>query len=371
MSDTTPVKVGLIGCGNISGQYFEFAKKTDKFDVVAVADLNREAAQAKADEHGVPRVLGVDELIDDAEVEVVLNLTIPQAHVPLMLRSLEAGKSTYCEKPLGTDRDEAKVLVDAAGRSDLLVGCAPDTVLGAGIQTARAAIEDGRIGDVTAFTAVMAGGGHESWHPSPEFYYKKGGGPMLDMGPYYLTALLHLLGPIRRVAAFADITRPQRTITSEPKNGQVIDVETYDHYAGILELASGVTGTMVQSFAVPFHDFNGNHPVTIHGTRGVLLVPDPNSFDGKVCLKTDQNGTFEELPPVTAEGYGRGVGLADLCDALRAGRRTFRSDVRVSYAVLDAMLGFNESGETGRAYDLTAEPITPEAMPRGGSFDQY
>ncbi|MEM6562365.1 MAG: Gfo/Idh/MocA family oxidoreductase, partial [Planctomycetota bacterium] len=204
-NELRPVRVGVLGCGNISSAYFKNAANFNVLDIVAVADLKREVAQAQADEYGIGTVLTPDELIASDEVEVVLNLTIPHVHVETMLAALDAGKHTFCEKPLGVDRDDGRKVLDKAAETGLLVGVAPDTVLGSGIQTARKAIDDGIIGTPTAVTAIMAGGGHESWHPSPVFYYKPGGGPMFDMGPYYLTAMLQMLGPIERVSGFANI----------------------------------------------------------------------------------------------------------------------------------------------------------------------
>ena len=362
-----PVRVGVLGCGNISRQYFTNAGKFPILDLAAVADLDRAAAERAAAEHGVGWVLSPDELVAGDACEVVLNLTVPQAHVPTMLRTLDAGKPTFCEKPLGVDRDEGRRVLDAARAKNLPVGVAPDTVLGSGIQTARKAIDDGLIGDVTAFTATMAGGGHEGWHPSPEFYYKPGGGPMFDMGPYYLTALMHLLGPIRRVAGLASVAVGERTITSQPKFGQKIAVETPDHYVGVAEFARGtatVTGTIVQSFAMPVTDFENSHPITLHGTAGMLRVPDPNGFDGIVRLKRRGEETWEELPPATPTGYGRAVGLADLCHALReAAGRTPRCHVAVGYAALDAMQAFRDSGTLGGFIDLSTDFDRPAPMP--------
>ena len=253
-------------------------------DVVACADLNPETARAQAAKYEIPNVLTVDELLAHPDIEIVVNLTIPQAHVPLALQALKNGKHTYAEKPLGLNREEAKPVLEAAKANNLRVGCAPDTFLGAGIQTARKLIDDGAIGTPVAFTAFMMGRGHESWHPSPEFYYAPGGGPMFDMGPYYLTALLNLLGPLKRLTGSASIAIPERTITSQPLHGKKITVTTPDHVVGTMEFAAGAVGTIIMSFATHHAQYDGEFPITIYGTDGTLRVPDPNGFDGRVQM---------------------------------------------------------------------------------------
>ncbi|MEM8874529.1 MAG: Gfo/Idh/MocA family oxidoreductase [Planctomycetota bacterium] len=355
-----PVRVGVLGCGNISDQYFENATNLNVIDMVAVADLKRDVAAAQAAKYGVKSVLMPDELIASDDVEVVLNLTIPHVHVETMLKTLDAGKHTFCEKPLGVDREEGRKVLEKAEQTGLLVGVAPDTVLGSGIQTARKAIDDGMIGTPTAVTAIMAGGGHETWHPSPEFYYKPGGGPMFDMGPYYLTALLQMLGAITRVSGFANIAITPRTITSEPLNGTKVDVETPDHYVAILQFANGVTGTIVQSFAMPGSPHDAAHPIVITGTEGVLKVPDPNSFDGDVHLSERGSGEWQTLSPVTPKGYGRSVGLADLCAAIQQDRKP-RCNIDQGFVVLDAMQGFRDSN--GNAVEITTPYDRPPLMP--------
>lgn len=367
MPDLRPMKIGVLGCGNISKQYFTHAAKLDVLDVVAVADLNREAAEKAAAEYGVSKVLTPQQMIEGDDVEVVLNLTIPQAHVPLMLDALKHGKHTFCEKPLGVDREEGRKVLEAAKSTGLRVGVAPDTVLGSGIQTARKAVDDGRIGRPTAVTAVMAGGGHESWHPSPEFYYKPGGGPMMDMGPYYLTALLQILGPLRRVTGFANIAIPDRTITSQPLNGKKIEVETPDHYVGVMEFANGVTGTIVQSFAMPKSPHERSHPIQVFGTEGILKVPDPNNFDGVPMLLRHDQTEWTPLEPATATGYGRAVGLADLCAAVQQDR-PHRCNIDQGFVVLDAMQGFRDASESGKTHEIKVTYDRPPMMPAGAAF---
>jgi predicted dehydrogenase len=362
MSDA--VRVGVIGCGKIAGQYLGMARNFPGVVIDAVADMNPESAAKRAAEFGIGRVLSVDQMFDDRTIEIILNLTIPAAHLPLAIRAIESGKHTYLEKPLGVDRRQGHELVKLASSKQLRVGCAPDTFMGAGIQTARKLIDDGAIGRPLTFTAFMMGRGHEHWHPSPEFYYQPGGGPMFDMGPYYLTALMQLLGPIKRVTGFATITQPTRTIYSEPKKGQSMSVTTPDHFSGAIEMRNGCVGTIVQSFSSRATEHNYKQPITIVGTAGTIRVPDPNGFDGAVSLcRFDESGkdTFVDMPHTFVTGYGRSVGLADMARAIRT-NRPHRCSLEQSFAVLDAMQGFLDASESGRAYELTAPYERTAAM---------
>jgi predicted dehydrogenase len=355
------VRMGVIGCGAISGAYLGMAKNFPVVEVVACADLDVERARAKAREYGVPRAYSVEELLRDPAVELVLNLTVPKAHVPVALAALAAGKHVYSEKPLGIDREEGRRVIELAKTKGLRVGCAPDTFMGAGIQTARRLIEEGAIGRPVAFAAFMMGRGHESWHPSPEFYYEVGGGPMFDMGPYYLTALLQLLGPVRRLTGSATIAIPQRTITSQPKHGKKITVETPDHICGTMEFASGCSGVIVQSFATRFPQYDGSQPITIYGTDGTLKVPDPNTFDGAVSLAREGDKEFRVVPPMFPTGYGRSIGAADMAYALRSGR-SFRANGDQAFLVLDLMAGFLDSARMGQAHVPTVGYEKPAPM---------
>jgi len=242
--DMKPVKIGVIGCGDISRVYLEQCRQFSALEVVAVADLLPERAQARAVQYGVARACTVDELLADPEIEIVVNLTIPLAHGVVALAVLKAGKSVYNEKPLAYDMKEAKQMLMLARRKGLLIGGAPDTFLGAGYQTCRELIDNGAIGRPLSAAGFMMCSGHESWHPNPEFYYKPGGGPMFDMGPYYLTGLVSLLGPIARVSGSTQIGTPVRTATSQARMGEQIVVETATHIAGTLDFVSGVVATL-------------------------------------------------------------------------------------------------------------------------------
>lgn len=366
--DFEPVKVGCIGCGNISNQYLSMQRNFPAVRMVACADLDRSKAEAAAEKHGIPNVLMPEELLRHDEVEVVLNLTVPGAHVEVAEAALEAGKHTYMEKPLGIDRAEGQRLVKKAHSSRLCVGCAPDTFLGAGLQTARKLIDDGLLGEITAFTAFMISRGHEHWHPSPEFYYQPGGGPMFDMGPYYLTALLNLLGPMKCVSGMTSVAIPKREITSEPHSGTIMVVQTPDHYCGTIEFESGVVGSIIQSFAMrnapPINAF------AIYGTKATMMVPDPNQFDGTVKLCAEGGPEeWREVPFAFPTGYGRSVGLADLAYAIRH-KRPHRCSLEQAFTVLDVMQGFRDSSDSGQAHKVASGYKRPKPMPMDLPFGQ-
>lgn len=364
------VNVGVIGCGAISGAYLDMAPRFPILRVTACADLDIERARAAAKKHGIPRACSPEELLRDPQIEIVLNLTVPKAHLPLALAAIENGKHTYCEKPLGIDREEGRRLMTAAAAKGLHVGCAPDTFMGDGLQTARKLIDDGAIGRPVAFTAAMLSAGHESWHPSPEFYYEPGGGPMFDMGPYYLTALLNLLGPVKRVAGMTNIAIPDRTITSDAKRGKKISVQTPDHVVGMMEFANGASGTLITSFATHhFGAHDGKQPIVIFGTAGTMKVPDPNKFDGQVSLHRIGEKDWTEIPTAFVSGYGRGVGLADMAQAIRS-RRPLRASGQQGMAVLDLMQGFFDSSAAGKFYSPVISYQRPAPMRANLSFGE-
>ncbi|HEX6972068.1 MAG TPA: Gfo/Idh/MocA family oxidoreductase [Limnochordia bacterium] len=357
----TPVKVGLIGCGTISKTYFEASRRFESFEIVACADLIPERTAARAAAYG-GRALPVEDLLADPEIEVVLNLTIPRAHAEVARAALEAGKSVYNEKPLAVTREDGRELLRIAAARGLLVGGAPDTFLGAGIQTCRKLIDDGAIGVPVAATAFMMSHGHESWHPDPAFYYQLGGGPMFDMGPYYLTALVNLIGPIRRVTGSTRITFPERTITSRPKAGEVIRVEVDTHVAGIMDFSNGAIGTIVTSFDV----WAARVPhIEIYGSEGTLSVPDPNTFGGPVRLRRAGSSEWTEVPLTHPHAQNsRGLGLADMAYSLRSGR-AHRASGKLAYHVLDVMHAFHDASREGRHITLESSCERPAPLPVG------
>ena len=353
------VGVGVIGCGNISDAYFETGKKFEVLKLRACADLIPERAQEKAKKHGIPKACGVEELLADPEIDIVLNLTVPKAHAQVALAAVQAKKSVYNEKPLTASREDGCRLLELAHRNKVLVGCAPDTFLGAGLQTCRKLIDDGAIGKPVAATAFMLCHGHESWHPSPAFYYEVGGGPMFDMGPYYVTALISLMGPIRRVTASTRITFPERTITSEPLKGTVVKVETPTHIAGVLDFECGAIATIVTSFDV----WSANVPcIEIYGTEGSLSVPDPNTFGGPVRVRRSGDSEWKEAP--LTHGYAensRCIGTADMAYALRSGR-DHRASGELAYHVLEVMHCLHDASTKGRHVEPTSTCKQPAPL---------
>jgi predicted dehydrogenase len=364
------VRVGIVGCGAISGRYLQTSRGFPILEMAACADLNREAAEKKAEEFKVSRVLSVEELLADPGIDVVLNLTVPKAHASISLAALKNGKHVYLEKPLAVTREEGKAILELANSKKLLVGCAPDTFLGAGLQTARKAIDDGLIGRPLAFMAFNMSRGHEHWHPNPEFFYEAGGGPMLDMGPYYLTALLNLLGPVKRISGMASIAIPERIITSQPKAGKRVKVETPDHVTGLMEFENGAVGTLITSFATQYAQYDGAAPITIFGEKGTMKVPDPNHFGGLVQMRGRNEAEFREVPHVFPHVYERSVGLADLAFALKRGRAP-RAGVDQAFTTLDLMLGFLDSSDSGKDYQPVTRYVRPAPLPVGRAFGMF
>ena len=354
------VGIGIVGCGSISDIYCQNCRAFEILDVRACADLIPERAKEKAAKYGIPKACSVKQLLADKDIEIVVNLTIPKAHGEVALAALEAGKSVYNEKPLAVTREDGRKTLEIARKKKLLVGGAPDTFMGAGIQTCRKLIDDGWIGQPVAATAFMLCHGHESWHPDPEFYYKVGGGPMFDMGPYYLTALVSLLGPVKRVCGSARVTFPERTITSQPKYGTVIRVDTPTHIAGIMDFASGAVGTIVTSFDVWSHHVPC---IEIYGTTGSMQVPDPNGFGGTVRIHRAGAETWSDIPHTHGFGQNaRGVGVADMAYALRT-RRRHRANEALTYHVLDLMHAFHDASATGKYVMMSSTCERPKPMP--------
>jgi predicted dehydrogenase len=354
--------VGLIGCGNISSIYLKnTADLFDHFEIVAVADLVTDRAKARAQEFSISRVLEVEELLASSDIEIVLNLTIPQAHHAVAKAALEAGKHVYGEKPLSISLDDGEELVSLARKKELLLGGAPDTFLGAGIQTCLKLIRDGWIGRPLSATAFLLLGGHESWHPDPGFFYLAGGGPMFDMGPYYLTALVTLLGPVVSVAGMTSQGWKERVVASQPQKGAILPVEIPTHVSGLLAFAGGALATIVTSFDVK--GGSTHPPLEIYGTEGSLQVPDPNTFGGPVRYRRAGQETWNEVPLL----YGladnsRGIGLSDLADALDD-RRPARASGDLTLHVLEIMHGIHRSAETKTEYrvkNLCDQPLPLE-----------
>jgi predicted dehydrogenase len=353
------VKVGVIGCGNISAAYLKAARTFPILNIVALADARPEAARARAEEFGL-KAAPVEALLADPAVEVVLNLTIPRAHVEVGLQALAAGKHVYAEKPLGVALAEARRLVEAAQGRGLRLGSAPDTFLGGGHQTARRVIDEGRIGKPMAGTAVFMCPGHERWHPDPDFYYKPGGGPMLDMGPYYITALVNLLGPIESVVGVASRARAERVIGSKARKGERIAVEVATHVTGVLRFVSGAAVTMTMSFDVAKH--RHSH-IEIYGESGAMIVPDPNKFGGpiEIAAAGEEWAEVAVAGPYADDNY-RSLGLADMAQAIRTGR-AHRASGALAFHALEAMCAFQTSSDTGAVVSIASRPERPAPVP--------
>ena len=355
------MKIGIIGCGNIFGAYIKGCAMFRTVQVVACADVNMDAARAKATEHTL-QAMTVDALLADPSIGAVINLTIPKVHGEVSLKILRAGKHVYSEKPLALTVEEGQKILAYAREKNLRVGCAPDTFLGAGLQTCRKLIDDGWIGKPLSGTAFMLSCGPECWHPNPAFFYQQGAGPMLDMGPYYITALVHLLGPVKAVSAMTGKGYAQRLATCKEHFGEKLPVEVPTHYSGTLLFDSGAMISLVVSFDVIRH----NHKcIEIYGTKGSLSVPDPNSFGGAISLFTAGSDDWKDLP--YAFGYkdnSRGIGLADMVQGIQSGR-AHRCDGSLALHALEVMLAFERSSVAKSWVEIENRCVQPQAFPLG------
>ncbi len=354
------MKIGIIGCGVISGAYFEGARKTDILEIKACADLRMEAAQAQAEKYNC-QACTADQLLADDEIELVVNLTIPRAHVDVGLQVLESGKHVYSEKPLGVDTESGRRLIETAAEKGLRVGSAPDTFLGAGIQTSRQALDAGKIGRPIAGSAFMCGHGPEGWHPNPAFFYDIGGGPMLDMGPYYVTALVNILGPVKRVAAITTKGFEERIATSEALDGLRIPVGITTHLTGTLEFQNGAIITMIMSFDMWRHSLPC---IEIYGETGSLQVPDPNGFGGPVNISSAGSNWEWEEEELAFPNNARMIGVIDMVSAIGSGRE-HRANGALAYHVLEVMLAFDKSSESGEHVEIESTTERPEPVPVG------
>jgi predicted dehydrogenase len=363
-ASSRPVGVGIIGAGVISEIYLKNCTEVfENLAPIGIADLVPERAQARAAEFGI-EAMTVDALIAHPDIEIVINLTIPAVHGEVARKVLEAGKSAYNEKPLAIDRDEAKALVELATEKGLLVGGAPDTFLGGGLQTARQALDDGKIGAPVAASAQFLGRGMEMWHPDPHFFFQPGAGPLFDVGPYYLTALASMLGPVKAVTGFARASFPERTVTAKgPKTGEVIPVNTPTHFATSLQFESGVIGSLQASFDV-WETRDRMTVLTLYGSEGTLHLPDPNTFGGPVTLVHADSRKTEELP--LTHGYtenSRGIGVSDMARALRGGGEPARASGEMAAHIVDIMVSSLEAAASGEVVELSTTMTRPEPLP--------
>jgi predicted dehydrogenase len=354
-------RIGIVGCGNISGIYL--TNLTGMFGsrvkITGVTDLNPEYAQKASSEYGVPFIEKTEDLINSSEVDIVLNITQPNNHYNIALAAVKAGKHVYNEKPICITREETQEVLKIAAEKNLRVGSAPDTFLGAGIQTCLKLIDEGWIGKPVAAVAFMVIRGHEHWHPNPEFYYKTGGGPMFDMGPYYLSALVSLLGPVSCVSGSAKKSFETRTVSSEPLKGAIINVDVPTHIAGTLDFTNGAVGTIITSFDVYSHTLPW---IEIYGSEGTLRVPDPNTFGGPVFGKQLREEEWKEIPvQKNYSGNSRGIGITDMAEAITEDR-PHRASGELAYHVLDIMHGFHDASASKKYYELKSTCVRPRPL---------
>ncbi len=368
------LKVGIIGCGNISDTYLRNGPLLRDIDYVACADLNPDAARAKAIAHGIEAV-SIETLLKRDDVHAILNLTIPAAHGDVSLQAIDAGKHVFTEKPLAISREEGKAVLAAAAAKGVRVGSAPDTILGPGMQTARSIVDSAELGDIVTGLATVMSHGMEDWHPNPAFFFKKGAGPVLDMGPYYVTALINMLGPVRRVQATGRIGSAERLVTAEgAMKGQRVKVETFTTVNALLSFASGAEITFLASWDVWNYDLR---PIELHGTAGTLRVPDPNNFGGSVDLSIG-TGTFRPID-ASAMPFGadnrlwagefpfscyRGMGLEDMARSIDAGI-PHRCSGELGYHALDVLLAIEEAATEHRVITLTSTCGRPASLSAG------
>lgn len=354
-----PVGVGIIGAGVISKQYLTNLTSYPDVRVVAIGDLVPEAARSRAEEYGIAKHGDVDTVLADPEVELVVNLTIPAAHASVGTAVVDAGKHLWNEKPLTDGLESAKSLLAAATTSGVRVGCAPDTVLGAGWQAVRRVIESGAIGEPKTAQILFQSPGPEKWHPNPDFLFQAGGGPLLDIGPYYLTALTQVFGPVASVEAVGSLALPQRTIGDGPRAGEAFDVTVPTHVGALLQYAGGGVGQAVFSFESAIR----RTVIEISGTEGALVAPDPNQFGGDVVVTTMHEKESVVAATTDGAGLGRGIGVIDMVRSIRAGE-PHRASGEQALHILDVMLTA-ESRATGGEAALSTTSVQPALLPEG------
>ena len=354
---TGPVGVGIIGAGVISKTYIENLSSFADTEVVAIGDLYPDLARTRAEEHGVATAGDVAAVLENPQVELVVNLTIPVAHAEVAGQAVAAGKHVWNEKPLALDRASGKALLEAADAAGLLVGCAPDTFLGTGLQTARRLLEEGVIGTPLSALVLMQGPGPESWHPNPAFLFQEGAGPLFDIGPYYLTALAQFFGPVRSVSAVGSKARETRTIGSGPKAGEQFDVTVPSQYAALVRYESGQSVTMIYSFDSAVK----RTLLEVTGTEGTMLVPDPNRFHGDIGVRRRDDDDFTTVA-TTEELSSRGTGALDMARAIREGR-PHRAQGALAYHILDVMVAVAEAGERDEVVTVQSTVQKPALLP--------
>ena len=356
-SDARPARVGIIGCGDVTNLYLPGAARFLNIELTACADLDPARAAALAERGGFP-AMPVDALLEDPSIEVALVLTPPVAHAAISRAAIAAGKHVYSEKPLATSRSDASAILDDARRARVRVGAAPDTFLGGGLRTARDVIDEGAIGTPLVATASVAHLGPEAWHPNPGIFYGVGGGPLLDIGPYYVTALVAMLGPIGSVTAIGRGIGSERLIGAGPLAGATVVADVPTTVIGTLAFESGVVGSLTASFDVVASQMPH---LEIHGTAGSLILGDPNRFDGEVRYRALGAGEWETVAPRFDTTVGRGIGLADMVDAIRSGL-PHAANGDLAFHVLDVLLALEEATMSGRTETVASRVDRPALL---------
>ena len=364
------MRVGIIGCGNISETYFECQNLFNNFNVVACADINIEAAKNSAEKYNV-KAFSVDDILANDDIDVIINLTIPSAHKEIIMKSLNAAKHCFSEKPLAMNFNEGLEISELASSKNLYVGCAPDTFLGAAGQKARSLIEDKKIGDVVLGTFNLMSHGMEHWHPNPDFFFKPGAGPVFDVGVYYITQLVNLIGPIKSISSLSGTATPERTITSEPRNGEKIKVETPTTLMGTLEFHNNAKIQFFCSWDVWKHKHS---TIELYGLEGSMIVPDPNFFSGDILISHKEedwqvinNDKMLLGIPNKTDNSGdkianyRGIGLSDMIDAISHQRQS-RCSLDLAVHVLEAMEGIIKSSDERVIYNMKTKPNQPDFL---------
>jgi predicted dehydrogenase len=363
------MRIGVVGCGTVSAAYLKNLTASQELKVVACADELLERARRRAAEFQVPRACSTEELLRDSEVELVVNLTTPAAHAQVTRAALQAGKHVHSEKPLATNRPDGDSIIEAARRKGLTISCAPDTFLGAGLQTCLGLLENHEVGEPLAATAFLLQAGPESWHPNPAIFYGPGAGPLLDMGPYYVTAMVSMLGPVRRVTGLSRILYPEIWVGKRSTVAQPITVAVPTFVAGLLEFQQGAQAVMVNSFGIAGHDLP---PMQVYCTKAIIDVPDPNTFGGPVSVRSGSDGsTWRNVPLRHRHGESRrdlrGIGVVDAVRAIRSGSKP-RASGELAYHVLDVLLSILESHESGRHVTISSSVERPALLPLDGDI---
>lgn len=356
-ADVRPARVGIIGCGNVTGLYLPGRDRFPSIEFAACADRDPARSAALSARGGFP-AMSIEALLADPAIEIVLNLTPPNAHAAVSRAAIAAGKHVFSEKPFATDRADGQAILAEAEAAGVRVGGAPDTFLGGGLQTARAVVDAGTIGDVGFATAAVAHLGPEGWHPDPDIFYGPGGGPLLDVGPYYVAALVHLLGPVAEVSAVARGVGGERRIATGPRAGQTVPVAAPTTVIAAYTFASGTIGSLLASFDAV--ESSAPH-FEIHGTSGSLVLGDPNRFDGPVRLRGIDDDAWSDVPFAADPTVGRGIGLADMIDAIRTDRPA-RASGTFAFHVLDVLLATEAAASTGRAMRIESTCERPEPL---------